>query len=469
MDKKFSLADGMEHHKAGNFKLADEIYLSLQNLDPYNVKLLCLRGLVAQSVNQPDKAIELFQKANILQPDDFNIQLQLGITYSQMGEINLSNSFYEKAMALVPNAIEPLVNYGNNLCKLKLFDKAFSAYQKAMILEPTSSKLNYNIGTLFLNKMDPDGAIKWLEAAVTLDPIYTSAWNSLGAALTETDDLHRALVAYQKASSLDPEFIEPLFNQHAIYIDLGMADQVIDALQKAIAIDENNNTLKFFLGIAYQYYGEDAKSAALIDSISKNADIYPEISSWNYLQNEFFSNPKLVGTNTKTIQIAIDAAKLDGLNLEFGVYNGKSIRRIALLINEDIHGFDSFEGLPESWNDEPQGSYSAEGCLPEVPKNVVLHKGWFNETLPGFIREFKAPIRFLHIDCDLYSSTKTILDLLAPKIVSGTVIVFDEFIGYKSWDRDEFKAFKEAAQLYGWKYELLTFSFVTKQVALIIK
>jgi len=469
MDKKFSLADGMGHHKAGNFELADEVYLFLQNLDPYNVQLLCLRGLVAQSINQPNKAIELFQRANALQPDDFNIQLQLGISYSQAGEINLSNPFYEKAIALAPYAIEPLVNYANNLCKLKLFDKAFSVYQKAMVLEPTSSKLNYNIGTLFLNKMEPDGAIKWLEAAVSLDPMYTSAWNSLGVALTETDDLHEALVAYQKASSLDPEFIEPLFNQHAIYVDLGMADQVIDVLQKAIAIDENNNTLKFFLGIAYQYYGENAKGVALIDSISQNTDVYPEISSWNYLQNEFFSNPKLVGTNTTTIQIAIDAAKLDGLNLEFGVYNGKSIRRIALLVNQEIHGFDSFEGLPESWNDEPKGSYSAEGYLPEVPKNVVLHKGWFNETLPVFISKFNAPVRFLHIDCDLYSSTKTILDLLAPKIITGTVIVFDEFIGYKSWDKYEFKAFNEAAQRYGWKYELLTFSFVTKQVALIIQ
>jgi tetratricopeptide (TPR) repeat protein len=469
MDKKFSLADGIEQHKTGNLELADEIYLSLQNLDPYNVQLLCLRASVAQLINQPNKAIELFQKANVLQPDDFNIQLQLGINYSQIGEINLSNQFYEKAIALVPNAIEPLVNYGNNLCKLKLFDKAFIAYQKAMLLDPTSSKLNYNIGTLFLNKMDPDRAIKWLEEAVRLDPIYTSAWNSLGASLTETDNLHVALVAYQKASALDSEFIEPLFNQHAIYIDLGMADQVINALQKAVAIDENNNTLKFFLGMAYQYYGENAKGIALLDSISKNAEIYPEISSWNYLQNEFFSKPILVGTNTKTIQIAINAAKLDGLNLEFGVYNGKSIRRIASLINEDIHGFDSFEGLPENWNDEPKGSYSAEGCLPEVPKNVVLHKGWFNETLPIFIREFNTPIRFLHIDCDLYSSTKTILDVLAEKIIVGTVIVFDEFIGYKSWDQDEFRAFKEAVQRYEWEYELLTFSFVTKQVALIIK
>jgi hypothetical protein len=134
-----------------------------------------------------------------------------------------------------------------------------------------------------------------------------------------------------------------------------------------------------------------------------------------------------------------------------------------------VHGFDSFEGIPEAWNDEPRGSYSAEGMLPEVPSNVVLHKGWFDDVLPPFVSKHTEPVKLLHIDCDLYSSTKTIFSHLHKQIVPGTVIVFDEFIGYKSWQQDEFKAFTEASSAYSWEYELLAFSFVTKQVALIIK
>ena len=189
-----------------------------------------------------------------------------------------------------------------------------------------------------------------------------------------------------------------------------------------------------------------------------------ELESWAYLraQSQF---GKLVGSNTKTIELALGQAKLDGLVLEFGVYNGKSIRNIAALVQGKVHGFDSFEGIPENWNDEPSGSYSAHGQLPEVPSNVTLHKGWFEITIPEFIKENRGPIRFMNIDCDLYGSTKTIFELLGPQIAQGTVIVFDEYIGYKSWKEDEFKAFQEAVAQYQWRYEILSFSFATKQVA----
>ena len=50
------------------------------------------------------------------------------------------------------------------------------------------------------------------------------------------------------------------------------------------------------------------------------------------------------------------------------------------------------------------------------------------------------------------------------QFIPGTVIVFDEYIGNEHWREDEFKAFQEAVLEYGWKYEYLCFSFVTKQV-----
>ena len=167
--------------------------------------------------------------------------------------------------------------------------------------------------------------------------------------------------------------------------------------------------------------------------------------------------------------MCIKRQEIEGLVLEFGVYNGKSIRLIASLVDSVVHGFDSFEGIPEEWANERKGSYSAFGVLPEVPDNVILHPGWFEDSIPEFIKNEGGPIRFMNIDCDLYSSTKTIFDLLGPQIVSGSVILFDEFIGYPTWKDDEFKAFHEAAEQFAWEYEILCFSFLTKQVAIRIK
>jgi predicted O-methyltransferase YrrM len=118
----------------------------------------------------------------------------------------------------------------------------------------------------------------------------------------------------------------------------------------------------------------------------------------------------------------------DGLVLEFGVASGDTIRWLARtpsLRERTIYGFDSFEGLPEPW-----GCYSAThfACaIPDVPSNVELVVGMFDETLPAFLSAHSEPIALLHIDCDLYSSTSYVLQQLTPRIVPGTVIAMDEY------------------------------------------
>jgi hypothetical protein len=144
---------------------------------------------------------------------------------------------------------------------------------------------------------------------------------------------------------------------------------------------------------------------------------------------------------------------------EFGVFEGASIRLIAnALPTETIFGFDSFEGLPEDWRDGfPHGTFKL-ARLPEVPKNVVLVKGWFSETLKPFLAEHSENASFLHVDCDLYSSTKCVLDAFAPRIRSGTIIVFDEFFNHVGWREGEFKAFTEFAERTQLRFEYIGYT-----------
>lgn len=132
--------------------------------------------------------------------------------------------------------------------------------------------------------------------------------------------------------------------------------------------------------------------------------------------------------------------------LEFGVFNGETINIISETVTDKIiYGFDSFEGLPETWHyGFLKEAFSLNGNLPKVNENVRLIKGWFNETLPDFVKEHPEPCAFIHIDCDLYSSTKTVFDTLKNQIVSGTVIAFDDYFNYPNWQEDgEYKAFME--------------------------
>jgi hypothetical protein len=158
---------------------------------------------------------------------------------------------------------------------------------------------------------------------------------------------------------------------------------------------------------------------------------------------------------------ALDRMLDDGLILEFGVAAGDSIRYLAARTDRKVHGFDSFEGLPEDWpgRHEAKGHYSTEGQLPSVPGNVDLHKGGFAETLPAFLARESGGVALLHVDCDLYGSTRTVLDQLAPRIGPGTVIVFDEYFNFIGWRNQEFKAFQEFVTATGVSYRYLAWGY----------
>jgi hypothetical protein len=132
--------------------------------------------------------------------------------------------------------------------------------------------------------------------------------------------------------------------------------------------------------------------------------------------------------------------------MEFGVASGNTINYISRFTKDTVYGFDSFEGLPEKWRDGfDKGAFSRSGNLPSVNHNVSLVKGWFNETLPDFMKTHDKKISFIHMDADLYSSTIYILDQLKDYMDKDCIIVFDELVNYPGFDGDtgELKAFYE--------------------------
>lgn len=167
------------------------------------------------------------------------------------------------------------------------------------------------------------------------------------------------------------------------------------------------------------------------------------------------------------LKYSVDLSDQEGLFIEFGVYKGDTLNYIASHLEEKIiYGFDSFEGLPEDWrNGFHKGVFELEE-LPAVKENVELVKGWFEDTLPEFVSKHSEKCSFIHIDCDLYSSTKTIFKFLNEKIEKGTVIVFDEFFNYPGWKNGEFKAFMEFIELNHMKFEYIGYCRYDEQVAI---
>jgi hypothetical protein len=145
--------------------------------------------------------------------------------------------------------------------------------------------------------------------------------------------------------------------------------------------------------------------------------------------------------------------------LEFGVYQCTSIRKIRNILDDSfqVFGFDSFEGLPEDWEGTicKKGFFNKNGEVPVI-EGIKFYAGWFDDTIHEYIK-IAEPIGLLHVDCDLYSSTVTVLENLRPYIVKDTIIVFDEWLYTKEDGRKgnlhEQRAFLEWVKKYDIRYE----------------
>ncbi|MEP6625993.1 MAG: class I SAM-dependent methyltransferase [Acidimicrobiia bacterium] len=116
--------------------------------------------------------------------------------------------------------------------------------------------------------------------------------------------------------------------------------------------------------------------------------------------------------------------------LEFGVFEGETMQWWCDQLRPagaQFVGFDSFEGLPEAWRPGfAAGQFGTAGPPVINDDRVSFVSGWFDETLPDFAIPPHDQL-IVNVDSDLYSSARTVLDWVAPHLVSGSLLYFDEF------------------------------------------
>lgn len=170
-----------------------------------------------------------------------------------------------------------------------------------------------------------------------------------------------------------------------------------------------------------------------------------------------------------------DASAAAGEWVEFGSFSGKTMRKIADARfqhggHKQVHGFDSFQGLPEQWRSNFLAkAFDRAGTPPfQDPEKVIWHVGWFNETVGVFAKTL-APgsLTFLHMDADLYSSTSTIFKALQSFIAPGAYIVFDELVNYEGYKDHEMKALYEMLQDTGRPLRIVGISGTTAEQVLV--
>lgn len=451
-----------DHHRAGRLLQADAMYREALELQPRDAHALHMLGVIALQYDDPGSAGPMLERAADIQPDSAEIRANLGYALFRLGRHEDAVGQLRAALALQPGHVLAQNNLGNALARLGRQAEAIECYRAAADAKPDDAPSHYNLGVALRVWGQLEQAAASLEAAVSLQPGFAEAHNALGALRQEAGLLEPAAASLEAALRAKPDYAEAHFNLHAVRLDLSGVRAAIACLERAVQLKPDEARYRFFLGMLLDYAGDEGAARPHLTAAQHGGeDDRARLDGWAYLRAAGVS--AMVGSPLRAFRIGLDAARREGLVLEFGVRFGVSTRQVAALAGQEVHGFDSFEGLPENWHDEPKGTYSTLGALPAVPANVRLHPGWFEDSLPRFLETHHGPVRFVNIDCDLYSSTRTVLQHLASRVAPGTVMAFDEYLGYAHWREDEFRAFQEAVREQGWRYEYLCGSFFTKQ------
>ena len=432
---------------------------------PYHPAIEFAReGLEALAAGDPRRAAERLRQAAAESPADAAVHTNLGTALQQIGQLDEAISSYRRALQIEPSCAEILYNLGAAERAAGNPAEAVGAYRRAIELRSDFVEARNNLGLALLDWGRADEAVVALEQARALSPLLPAIHANLGNAMRLQERPAEAMASYRRAVALEPSCAEAWFNLHAMLFDQGDLAGAAQALERGLEARPEHATARFFLGVVRHELGDSAGAESCFAAVAARPDAPRHmLESWAYARSARTPRTRLFAHGQPTLAYALAQAEVPGLVLELGVRFGTSIRFIAKRAGQTVHGLDSFQGLPEAWGPLPAGTYSTRGELPVVPPNVELHVGDFSRTLPDLLGRERGPLRFANVDCDLYRSALVALELLAERIVPGTVLCFDEYFAYPGWRDGEFAAFRQAADEHGWQHEYLALSLFSKQ------
>lgn len=347
-----------------------------------------------------------------------------------------------------------------NLHSTGEFHKALSQASKLLLEFPNSPDLYNFIGVTNRHLGKLEEAINSLDKAIAVNPKYAQAYNNMGIALVDQGKLDNAKSAYKKAIEYKPNYPRAMWNLSGTVDDINEAKSW---LQKCISYDPNYEEAKLTLCALEYYQGNKNSFNSMMKSSLKT---HPFMRSFSWVFG-FSKLPELFFHRWALFDRMIELSSKDRPFYEFGVWRGESFKYLIKSFKKGF-GFDTFEGLPEDWDDFKAGSYSSDGSIPKISGGEFI-VGKFEDTLPDYFSTTRPKAALINFDADLYSSTICALNCASSVIDQHTILIFDEFLINNNWENDEFKALEEFCSQNNCEYEVLAISFFTKQVAVRLK
>jgi len=226
----------LRHHLEGRFADALAHYDRAIGLNPALAATHCNRGLVLQSLGQPDAALAAFDTAIRLDPRYADARYNRGIVLRQLKRPQEALGSYDYAIRLAPDGAEAHANRGNVLRDLGRSAEAVASFDRAVALRPDLAEAHYNRGNALTDLKRYGDALEGYERALRLRPDFADAHFNRANVLQAIGRLDDAVASYGRALELKPDLVDAYFNCGNVLQKLKRHAEAVVSYEHAIAL-----------------------------------------------------------------------------------------------------------------------------------------------------------------------------------------------------------------------------------------
>lgn len=193
-----------------------EDYNRAISLNPNNYLFYNNKGIAIAKLGNLREAIKYFYRALELNLKDPQSYHNLGAVYAELGELNQAIEHFSKALELNPKDSQTYYNLG--VVRFKIGDQlgALADYDRAIALNPTNIEAYYNRGIAHRLTGNNQGAINDFTTVLQLNPSFVDAYTKRGILKFDMKDTKGAIADFNEAIRLNPKYPEAIYNRAVV-------------------------------------------------------------------------------------------------------------------------------------------------------------------------------------------------------------------------------------------------------------
>ncbi len=240
----------------GQFDAAALQYRQAASEAPESFPVQMRLGLASSQAGNARQAIDAFNAAIRLQPDNLQAHYLLALVYASVKDFDSASRQYElilkKFSSLEPQNADFYFYLGQLYLTQGKAGQAVAQFEKVLELQPKNVALLLQVGSFYLDHARQDEGVRLLRRCIELDPVNGECLNALGYGYAEAGvNLAEAALLIKRALELEPASAAYLDSLGWVYYRQGNFNDALIFLRQALD-KEKDPAIFDHMGDVYQ-------------------------------------------------------------------------------------------------------------------------------------------------------------------------------------------------------------------------